>query len=239
MSYPPSGPNVPPPPGGPFGQQPGPYGQQGPGQPGSGYPGQPGFPGQGGPPPKKGSNTGLIAAIVGVIVLVVLVCCVGALVFLYDGDGGDPTDDTMTSETTESTTETTSETTSETTEPTSETTSEPTSETTTSAPIESDVDFPDSFDGWKRMTSSGTALATYRKGSDFLTALSTDTDLMSGYENAWGEVTKIGDISCGTTTGSSRYQCAGMKGGSTILVSSSYSTAKETADALKALRDAM
>ncbi len=239
MSYPPSGPNVPPPPGGPFGQQPGSYGQQGSGepgqygQPGAGYPGQPGYPGQGGQPPKK-SHTGLIAAIIGAVVLVLLVCCIGG-VFLFANDGDDdggPTDQTTTSETTESTTEST-------TEPTSETTTEPTSESSSSDGAAGDPEFPDSFDGWKKMTSSSASLASYRKGADFFTAMSTNTDLMSGYENVWGDVTKIEDVSCGTPSGSSNFQCAGMKDGSTILISSSYSTAKETADVLKELRNAL
>ena len=237
----PSGPNVPPPSGGPYGQQPptgqfnqpaqpGQFGQFG--QPGQGNAGPPpgqnfGGPGTGGPggkPPKKGMGKGLIAGIAGGVALILLLCCIGGF-FVLRGDD-DESSSSTTSSTSESTSDTSTETsTSETSSDTS--TSESTSETSSSSAAS--TGFPDEFDGWKKGTTSnagGQETAVYRKGSDTISVVSSVSISPSDFEAVWDDDKKVGDHYCGTL--SSTTQCAGEKGGTTYLVTSA--TEKSTSD---------
>lgn len=238
MSTPPGGPNgphVPPPPGGSSGQPPygapGPYGQPGPGQPGLG-----------GQPPKKGPGKGLIFGIAGGLVLVLLLCCIGGFFLARGSDDDESTSSTTTSETSQTTSET-SEPTSETSEPTSETT-EPTSETTSdSTSAGGDVSFPDEFDGWKSGSTTdvaGQSAATYTKGTDAISVIASDVVTASQYEAIWEDSEKVGDLSCGTASGSSSTgQCAGEKNGTTYLLSAVNKDTKETAAILEKFLDAI
>ncbi|UTT65910.1 hypothetical protein NMQ01_14610 [Janibacter sp. CX7] len=236
----PSGPNVPPPPGGSFGQTQPPSGQFGQGQPGQGYGGGPGGPaGPGGPgqpygmsggpgePPKKSRSKGLIAAIAGVIALVVVLCCIGGFV-IANRDDDESSSSTTTSESTSesstesSTTEPTSETTSE---PTTSSTSEPTSETSSSSTAGGGTaEFPEEFDGWKRGTTSdnsGQQTAVYTKGSDTISVVIGEGVKPADFEAIWDGDEKVGDNHCGKL--SSTTQCAGEAGGTTYLVTSATS----------------
>lgn len=255
----PSGPHVPPPPGGSSGQPPygapdpygqvnphgqtGPYGQagQGPGGPPPGGYG-PGPTGPGGQPPKKGPGKGLIFGIAGGLVLVLLLCCIGGFFLARGSDDDESTSSTTTSETSQTTSET-SEPTSETSEPTSETT-EPTSETTSdSTSAGGDVSFPDEFDGWKSGSTTdvaGQSAATYTKGTDAISVIASDVVTASQYEAIWEDSEKVGDLSCGTASGSSSTgQCAGEKDGTTYLLSAVNKDTKETAAILEKFLDAI
>lgn len=262
MTTPAGGPSVPPPPGGSFGNTQPPSGQFGqtqppsgpaygapgqPGQPGGyggpGGPAGPGGPGQpygggpGGQPPKKGMGKGVIAAIVGVVALVLLACGIGGF-FIANRDDDDPTSSSTT--TSETSTESTTESTTETSEPTSETTtesttetSEPTSETSSSSSAAAGS-LPEEFDGWKRGTTSssgGQETAVYRKGSDTISVVIGEGVKPADFEAIWDNPKKVGDHNCGEL--SSTTQCAGETGGTTYLITSaSGSSASEVSKIL-------
>ena len=246
MSTPPGGPNgphVPPPPGGSSGQPPyggpGPYGQtgQGPGGPPPGGYG-PGQAGPGGQPPKKGPGKGLILGIAGGLALVLLLCCIGGFFLTRGSDDEETTSSSTTTSETSQTTSETSEPTSETSEPTSET-SEPTSETTSdSSSAGGDGSFPDEFDGWKSGSTTdvaGQSAATYTKGTDAISVIASDVVTASQYEAIWDDSEKVGDLSCGTSSGTA--QCAGEKDGTTYLLSAVNKDKKQTAAILEKFLD--
>lgn len=234
MSYPPSGSHVPPPSSGSHDGQP-PYGS----------PPGPGHGGPGGAGPKSGLSGGIIAGIVGVVVLVLAVCCMGGF-FVYQATDDesespstsetneeptdDPTDDDPTEEPTEETT-------------TDEPTDEPTSETSTpsdssSSPTGTSVDFPASYDGWTNEAPSSTTLAIYSKDGDRISVIASTYIKPSNYEQLWESVTKYGEVSCGSSTGDgSDLRCTAEKNGSTFLATSSDLDEAELASAVQGMLD--
>jgi len=192
----------------------------------------------GGQPPKKGPGKGLILGIAGGLALVLLLCCIGGFFLTRGSDDEETTSSsTTTSETSQPTSET-SEPTSETSEPTSET-SEPTSETTSdSSSAGGDVSFPDEFDGWKSGSTTdvaGQSAATYTKGTDAISVIASDVVTASQYEAIWDDSEKVGDLSCGTSSGTA--QCAGEKDGTTYLLSAVNKDKKQTAAILEKFLD--
>lgn len=232
MAYPPSGPNVPPPPGGstggqpPYGSRPGPF-QGGPGQ-----------------QPKKGLSGGIIAAIAGVLVLLLAVCCLGGFL-IFRATGNDEPDSTQTSETSETSEEPTQE--EPTQEPTEEEpTQEPTSETeapsatdsSTSSPAGTSVNFPASYDGWTNSAPSSTTLASYAKDGNRFSVIASDYLKPSNYEQLWDSVKKYGDVSCGRRSGSgSDIYCAAEKDGATFLATSPDLSESDLASAVQGMLD--
>ena len=210
-----------------------------------------------GQPPKKGLSGGVIAAIAGVVGLVLLICCVGGF-FLYQNNQDDDGDATSTSETSEEPTDEdptdedpTEDPTDEdpTDEPTTDegptedpTTDEPTDDTDTSTDAPTgggtSVDFPSSYDGWVNNTPSSTTLASYAKGSDRFSVIASNYLRPSNYEQLWDDVNTYGDVSCGqrASQGDSVY-CTAEKNESTFLATSSNLSEDELADALQGMLD--
>ncbi|KRE39306.1 hypothetical protein ASG73_02950 [Janibacter sp. Soil728] len=174
--------------------------------------------------------------------LILLLCCIGGFFVLRGADDESPPPTTTSQPATEtSTSEPTSET--STSEPTTETsTSEPTSETSSSTSAAGTGDFPDEFDGWKKSSKVGNlkSVATYTKGTEAVSVLANEGISASTFENVWDDSQKVGDISCGTVSGSTSTQCAVDKDGTTYLMSSSgKKSAKDLAATLTKFTDAL
>ncbi|WP_435200941.1 hypothetical protein [Janibacter sp. GS2] len=227
MAYPPSGPSVPPPPGGSTGGQP-PYGSQ---------PGP--FQGGPGPQPKKGLSGGIIAAIAGVLVLLLAVCCLGGFLIVR-ATGDDEPDSTPTSETSETSEEPTQEPTQEepTQEPTSMTEEPDPTDSSTSSPAGTSVDFPASYDGWSNSAPDSTTLASYAKDGNRFSVIASSYLKPSNYEQLWDSVKKYGDVSCGrrSSSGSDIY-CTAEKDGATFLATSPDLSEADLASAVQGMLD--
>lgn len=216
MSYPPSGPHVPPPTG------PGPAPKKG---------------------LSGGIIAGIIGV---AVLVVAVCCMGGFFVYqAIDDESESPsTSETIEDPPEETTSETSEETTTEepTDEPTSETStpsdSSSSSSSSSSSPTGTSVDFPGSYDGWTNSAPSSTTLASYSKDGDRFSVIASSYLKPSNYEQLWDSSTKYGEVSCGrrSSEGSDIY-CTAEKDGSTFLATSPDLDEEQLASAMQGMLD--
>ncbi|MGO1166092.1 MAG: hypothetical protein ACTMHL_05700 [Janibacter sp.] len=215
MSYPPSGPHVPPPTG------PGPAPKKG---------------------LSGGIIAGIIGV---AVLVVAVCCMGGFFVYqTIDDESESPsTSETIEDPPEETTSETSEETTTE--EPTDEPTSETStpsdsssSSSSSSSPTGTSVDFPGSYDGWTNSAPSSTTLASYSKDGDRFSVIASSYLKPSNYEQLWDSSTKYGEVSCGrrSSEGSDIY-CTAEKDGSTFLATSPDLDEEQLASAMQGMLD--